>query len=221
MARKPQLTIRQLKKMTLEEQQSLTLKQLRSIIPQAQKLVHSQLNKVRKSGHYPIALEKAAGYSESSGRKNPDLTMVNPKKLNIYEASSLFANLKDALIAETSSVAGAEKVERQQDKLLFGTDRAGRARHRMTPEERKAFWKFYDEFLNQNPAYLYAYRDVMQNLSTFWRESGDYLDYEEVSQMNAFKKRIDQLQEFNIPATPQVNRSGENVFSGHRNSRKR
>lgn len=221
MPRKKTLTIQQLKKMTVTDQQSLTKEQLRKLIPQAQKLVRSQLEKVRRSGHYPVALEKAVGETEVSGRKQPDLTLVNPKKLNIYEAQSLFASLKDALLAETSSVKGATRVEQAQDRMLFGTDRAGRARHRMSADERKEFWKFYDEFLNQNPTYLYAYRNVMDTLASFWRDSGDYLDYEDVKQMQVFKNRVDSLEKINIPAEPTVKRSGENVLSGHRNKRKK
>ena len=221
MPRKKTLTIPQLKKMSVAEQQKLNLETLRKIIPEAQKLVRSQLNKVRRGGHYPVALEKAVGNAEVSGRKQPDLTLVNPKKLNIYEAQSLFANLKDALLAETSSVGGASRVEQAQDRMLFGTDRAGRAKHRMSYDERKEFWKFYDEFLNQNPTYLYAYRNVMSELSTFWRENGDNLDYENVSQMEALRKRVDNLKKINIPAEPTVKRSGENVLSGHRNKRKK
>ena len=219
MPRKKTLTIQQLKKMTVTDQQSLTKEQLRKLIPQAQKLVRSQLEKVRRGGHYPVALEKAVGEAEASGRKQPDLTLVNPKKLNIYEAQSLFATLKDALLAKTSSVKGATEVEREQDKMLFGADRKGRAKHRMDHDERKAFWAFYDEFLNQNPKYLYSYRNVISELASVWR---DYeLDYEDAHQMELFRQRMQSLEDFNIPAEPTVKRSGENVLSGHRNKRKK
>lgn len=221
MPRKKTLTIQQLKKMSVAEQQKLNLQTLRKIIPEAQKLVRSQLQKVRRGGHYPVALEKAVGNAKVHGRDVEDLTSVNPEKLNIYTAQSLFANLKDALLAESSTVKGATRIEREQDIRLFGADAAGRARHRMSYDERKSFWQFYDEFLNQNPKYLYAYRDVMSDLSVFWREKGDFLDYQDTELLETFKERIENLQKINIPDTPTVKRSGENVLSGHRNKRKK
>lgn len=52
---------------------------------------------------------------------------------------------------KTSSLEGIKEVNREQDIRIFGQDRRGRPRKRMTEEERKRFWSLYEEYLNQDP----------------------------------------------------------------------
>lgn len=51
----------------------------------------------------------------------------------------------------TSTIQGIKKVNREQDARIFGTYKNGLPRKRMTEEQRKEFWRLYDEFRNQFP----------------------------------------------------------------------
>lgn len=52
---------------------------------------------------------------------------------------------------QTSSEAGIRRINREQDKRIFGTDSRGHPLRTMTAKEREDYWDFYDEFRNQNP----------------------------------------------------------------------
>lgn len=52
---------------------------------------------------------------------------------------------------ETSSISGIRKVNAAQDARIFGVDKRGHPRQRMTVDERERFWSLYDEYKNQNP----------------------------------------------------------------------
>lgn len=51
----------------------------------------------------------------------------------------------------TSSLAGIERVNREQDLRIFGQDARGKPLRRMTEDQRKKYWKLYKEFENQKP----------------------------------------------------------------------
>lgn len=53
--------------------------------------------------------------------------------------------------SSTSSEKGIIKVNREQDKRIFGVDRRGRPLNTLSQEEREYFWNFYEEFKNQFP----------------------------------------------------------------------
>lgn len=52
---------------------------------------------------------------------------------------------------KTSSIEGIKEVNREQDIRIFGKNRRGQPRKRMTEDERKRFWSLYEEYLNQDP----------------------------------------------------------------------
>lgn len=54
--------------------------------------------------------------------------------------------------AQTSNLAGIRKVNKKQDARIFGVDSRGTPLYQMDQGERKRYWKFYDEFKNQNPS---------------------------------------------------------------------
>lgn len=52
---------------------------------------------------------------------------------------------------ETSSEKGIKRVNTQQDVRIFGADKKGRPKRKMTNSEREKYWSLYEEFQNQQP----------------------------------------------------------------------
>jgi hypothetical protein len=68
--------------------------------------------------------------------------------------------------AQTSTVAGARKVQREQDIRIIGEKSPGVPKARMTLTQRAKFWAIYDEFTRtyKNMEYLYGSNRIQQAL---------------------------------------------------------
>lgn len=88
---------------------------------------------------------------EAAGKIN------DPYSTRIADAKAELSRLHDFFNAKTSTVKGAEKVMKNQDIRIFGTDAKGRPKETMTREERDFFWSVFNEFSRSD---MYA--------STFW-----------------------------------------------------
>lgn len=92
-----------------------------------------------------IAFEGAGGASKKPIKKMSFNQIVH----EISKYSSFFTS-------ETSNVAGVKRVNREQDKRIFGEDARGRPVRTMTNEERDRYWSLYDEFKKQKKAEFYS-----------------------------------------------------------------
>ena len=233
------LTMRAVKQIDTSDQKGRDIEYYKEMIPQLQKLVHSQIKVVERGGHYPYALREISDpehgkyilNKETGKREKQIIGDLTSKKVtdNVAHMSQLFTQLVDALQAETSTVAGAERVEKKQDVQLFGAyyqKRRGRtvevAKRRMTGNERKKFWDAYDEFLNQNQDMLHKYLNVMDALSDM-QMSGREIDYQDTTLLNDILERISKERAID-PEEWKENRGrgnthAESVFSYDRNKR--
>lgn len=107
-----------------------------------------RVKNIEKSGEISQALISL----ERSGGVKYDLSSLSRNQL-IHEVSKYSQFLK----SETSSVKGIRRVNREQDKLIFGTDSRGRAKHRMTNEEREKYWALYNEYIASDRASRFKY----------------------------------------------------------------
>lgn len=82
---------------------------------------------------------------------------------------------------ETSSVSGIRKVNREQDARIFGAYKNGRPKNSMSEEQRKEFWRLYDEFRNQFPKWsTQPYSETTQQyiaFAMFQQEDFSQLDF--------------------------------------------
>lgn len=92
------------------------------------------------------ASQVEASIPENVKRKKINQLTYHQLLMEIARYSKFFKDV-------TSSVAGIEKVNREQDARIFGEDLFGNPVRRMTEEERQRYWKLYDEFINQHKIY--------------------------------------------------------------------
>ena len=90
-------------------------------------------------------MEKMKDFYEDRGKNAPSRMNMNQMRNEVFKLQEFFE-------AETSTVPGARRVQAEQDRRIFGTDSRGRAKNRMTVEERTDFWKVFEEYkkMSQN-----------------------------------------------------------------------
>lgn len=228
MAIPKKINLTNIRKLSYMDEVTATDAEKRAAIPQMQELIRKQAKLVKTKGSYSHALERAIGKDYD----DTDYTSVDPTKLNRYEISHLFAKLRSALQGKTATTAGAKKFAEETDMRLFGThiDTEGKkvANRRMSIDESRAFWKFYDEFLNiYGSTYLAKYEKVQQVMAQEIVKSSEVYgppigyelpegyDYEDMELMEYIKNKIDNYQSQNLTEAPEIIGG---IFRSRRNS---
>lgn len=222
MAIPKQINLTNIRKLTYNDEVTATDAEKRAAIPQMQKLIRKQAEKIRGAGSYSYSLERVIGGDYES----MDYTSIDPKSLNRYEISHLFAKLRSALQGKTATVSGAKQVAKETDERLFGyhRDKRGRkiANRRMSANESKNFWKFYDEFLNiYGGTYLAKYEKVQQVMAQVVYSGNEVYgpnvqyDYQNMELMEYIKNKIDDYQSQNLTEAPEL---VGGIFRSRRNS---
>lgn len=87
--------------------------------------------------------------------------------------------------SKTSSVAGINRVNREQDRRIFG-----KSGGTMSDDERKNYWAVYNEFMNQNRSLstMLSSSQVQQMLGSMQEEDGDLTG-------QGIQKAVDDLRE--------------------------
>lgn len=107
-----------------------------------------QFKRRNLSSYAQISLENSIS-EPAKKRKVNDMTR-NQLLMEFARYSKFFNDV-------TSSVAGIELVNREQDKRIFGVDESGRAVKIMSKAERDLYWEVYDEYVNQETATFTSY----------------------------------------------------------------
>lgn len=118
-----------------------TLKGMRNLLNQ-QKILN-------KDNVWSPAVDKLQEYYEDKGFR--PIESYAPNKQDRAKAMEEIFRLKDFFGAKTSTIPGAQKVAREQDIRLFGTDALGNPKRRLTYAERDAMWSAYEDFLKLHP----------------------------------------------------------------------
>jgi len=120
-----------------------------------------QLEKVSSSVYSP-ALAGMEDFYERVGKKAPSKMTRNQILNEIF-------NLQGFFQAESSTVAGARKIQREQDIRIFGETPSGRPKKRMTLKQREKFWSIYNEFIStfKTAEYLYGSNKIQQYLGQY------------------------------------------------------
>lgn len=91
----------------------------------------------------------------------------------------------------TSFERGIRYVNREQDKLIFGKDRRGNPLANMSGEERKNYWKVYDEFKRQELGTFARFQSgAVQNFLGRLQVAGKIPDFDEEGSLTTALKRI-------------------------------
>lgn len=183
-----------------EELNKLTKEQLLSATKRAYELAGKRVRAIRKKHLYSPAFE-----AYFRGRM-PTLPISADR---VSKLRHEFAKLHQFLSAKTSTVKGIEELKINEARRIFGDESQV-----MSDEQRRRFWAAYEEFMNQNPDYLYGRESerVQQMLAEmgFWkRRSFTANDLEELlNKLGSPATNYDTLTEEDYDET------GANVLAG-------
>ena len=154
------------------------------------------------------ALEKMRDFYEDIGKNAPSRMNMNQMRNEVFKLQEFFD-------ADTSTVPGARRVQAEQDRRIFGTDSRGRAKNRMTVEERTNFWTVFEEYKKMRPADVLEQSNIVQQAIGQILIENDKIDFN----METLQKLIDkvegQRQRFNWEMDVSYEGTGS-VFTGNR-----
>lgn len=160
MARK-NITYEEIRKLSPTELGKMSKSQLSDLLRKVRVKTQTRLEQLEKVSN-TVYSPAAEMLWQKTQFKNPPTSKMSRNQV----LSELFAH-QSFHSAKTSSVQGARKVQREQDIRLFGTNKSGNPRKRMTVKQRHRFWSIYDEFNRtyKNKEYLYGSNRIQQALA--------------------------------------------------------
>ena len=184
--------------------------ELRELLRGARNLFNQQektFKRYEKTVFSP-ALEKMRDFYEDRGKNAPSRMNMNQMRNEVFKLQEFFD-------ADTSTVPGARRVQAEQDRRIFGTDSRGRAKNRMTVEERTNFWAVFEEYKKMRPADVLEQSNIVQQAIGQILIENDKIDFN----METLQKLIDkvegQRQRFNWEMDVSYEGTGS-VFTGNR-----
>ena len=154
------------------------------------------------------AMEKMKDFYEDRGKNSPSRMNMNQMRNEVFKLQEFFE-------AETSTVPGARRVQAEQDRRIFGTDSRGRAKNRMTVEERTDFWKVFEEYKKMRPADVLEQSNIVQQAIGQILIENDRIDFNMETLQKVMDRVEGQRQRFNWEMNVDYEGSGS-VFTGNR-----
>lgn len=179
------------------------LRGVRNLFTQQEKT----FNRYEKTVFSP-AMDKMKDFYENRGKNAPSRMNMNQMRNEVFKLQEFFE-------AETSTVPGARRVQAEQDKRIFGTDSRGRAKNRMTVEERTDFWKVYEEYKKMRPADVLEQSNIVQQAIGQILIENDKIDFNMETLQKVMDRVESQRQRFNWEMDVSYEGSGS-VFTGSR-----
>lgn len=123
---------------------SMSKKQIMSLLRQVRSLYKKRAQTFEKYSDtvWSPAYEKVKDYYDEKGFRDVSSITRNQALNEIFSVQSFFQ-------AESSTLAGARRIAREQDVRIFGETASGKPKHRMSVKQRSIFWTLYSEFTNQ------------------------------------------------------------------------
>lgn len=183
--------------------------ELRELLRGARQLFNVQeqtFKKYEKSVWSP-ARDKMKNYYESTEQKAPSRMNINQMRGELFQLQNFFQ-------AETSTLPGARKVQKEQDVRFFGTDSRGRPKKRLTTDQRTQLWSIFDEYKKMRPADVLENSTIVQQaLASMLIEKGE-LDFSAKTLDDLAVKIYEMRQQVDWEMDEEYD--DESVFSGTR-----
>ena len=184
--------------------------ELRELLRGARNLFNQQektFKRYEKSVFSP-ALNKMRDFYEDRGKNAPSRMNMNQMRNEVFKLQEFFE-------ADTSTVPGARRVQAEQDRRIFGTDSRGRAKNRMTVEERTNFWTVFEEYKKMRPADVLEQSNIVQQAIGQILIENDKIDFNMETVQKLMDKVEGQRQRFNWEMDVSYEGTGS-VFTGNR-----
>lgn len=184
--------------------------ELRELLRGARNLFNQQektFKRYEKSVYSP-ALDKMKDFYEDRGKNAPSRMNMNQMRNEVFKLQEFFDS-------DTSTVPGARRVQAEQDRRIFGTDSRGRAKNRMTVEERTDFWKVFEEYKKMRPADVLEQSNIVQQAIGQILIENDKIDFSMETLQKLMDKVEGQRNRFNWEMDVSYEGTGS-VFTGNR-----
>ena len=184
--------------------------ELRELLRGARNLFNQQektFKRYEKSVFSP-ALDKMRDFYEDRGKNAPSRMNMNQMRNEVFKLQEFFD-------ADTSTVPGARRVQAEQDRRIFGTDSRGRAKNRMTVEERTNFWMVFEEYKKMRPADVLEQSNIVQQAIGQILIENDKIDFNMETLQKLMDKVEGQRNRFNWEMDVNYEGTGS-VFTGNR-----
>ena len=163
--------------MSGNEIKALKLREAQKILAAARQEVKFRMEKLEaasktKSGKKsPTFYSSEQDFQKKWEESHAESLKKSPSRVNKADANAELQRYAKFLRSESSTVAGARKIMREQDARIFGTDESGKPLQRMTNKQRADFWSLYDEFLTGESTAALGYL----RYSSLQQEIGKYI----------------------------------------------
>lgn len=151
--------------------------ELRKQVETMRRGINIRANQFARRGVYSHAF---ARYIENQ----PLRTAADIQAMNKNQLIHQFIVYQNFFTAKTSSIEGIARVNRAQDARIFGVNKRGLPKRRMTEDQRRKYWELYDEFRAQHPN-ITGSPKIQQMLASL-----NVLDSDDPT---SFQEKIDQL----------------------------
>lgn len=161
--------------------------------------------------------DNAGVFSHAVDKTSAIISNRSIKDMSYNERIHELSVYVDFLNAKTSTLKGAEEVNREQDIRIFGADAAGHAKRRMTDQQRKDYWDLIDEFASQKSTIVASFAST-QRIQEVIGEMTDGGQYEKEDMISIIEAAAEVLNaELTGKTTPDDTKKllrAANVYSG-------
>ena len=180
------LTYQQIRELDPAEVGKMSTEDLRNLLGEARKKYSVRAKSLKRVSDkiYSPALEAMERYYE-------DVGVQSTEKVSRNRAYNELFNIRQFFNAKSSDVKEARKINIEQDKMLFGVTKSGRAKFRMDTKQRKKFWDLYDDFteFSKTAETAFGYQNIWSELATIVVEQ-PYLINDKLAVFNLLENRL-------------------------------
>ena len=180
------LTYQQIRELDPAEVGKMSTEDLRNLLGEARKKYSVRAKSLKRVSDkiYSPALEAMERYYE-------DVGVQSTEKVSRNRAYNELFNIRQFFNAKSSDVKEARKINIEQDKMLFGITKSGRAKFRMDTKQRKKFWDLYDDFteFSKTAETAFGYQNIWSELATIVVEQ-PYLINDKLAVFNLLENRL-------------------------------
>lgn len=180
------LTYQQIRELDPAEVGKMSTEDLRNLLGEARKKYSVRAKSLKRVSDkiYSPALEAMERYYE-------DVGVQSTEKVSRNRAYNELFNIRQFFNAKSSDVKEARKINIEQDKMLFGVTKSGRAKFRMDTKQRKKFWDLYDDFteFSKTAETAFGYQNIWSELATIVVEQ-PYIINDKLAVFNLLENRL-------------------------------
>ena len=180
------LTYQQIRELDPAEVGKMSTEDLRNLLGEARKKYSVRAKSLKRVSDkiYSPALEAMERYYEAVGVQSTEHVSRNRAYNELF-------NIRQFFNAKSSDVKEARKINIEQDKMLFGVTKSGRAKFRMDTKQRKKFWDLYDDFteFSKTAETAFGYQNIWSELATIVVEQ-PYLINDKLAVFNLLENRL-------------------------------